>query len=357
MLKKRVAQLLDAMPDDFEAALIQTEVSRFYFLDFDAADAGTLLLLPEKLVYLIDLRYIEAAEREIDNAEVVLEKDTFKQLGELLEKAGVKHLYLENRIPVSLYEKTREKLPQCSLNISGRLSEEIEALRSVKDESEIERMRRAQQITDACFAHILPKIQPGVREVDMMLEMERFMRSSGAEKVAFDTIFIGGANTSLPHGQPGEYRLQKGDFVTMDFGAKYRGYCSDMTRTVALGEPGEEKRKIYDLVLNAHYVGLKAVYSGQKGSAVDKAAREVIEQAGYGPYFGHGLGHAVGIEIHEAPRFSPKCGSVIRSGMMMTVEPGCYLPGRFGCRIEDTVLVKEDGCESLAASPKELLVL
>ncbi len=357
MLKKRIERLLAALPGDFEAALIQTEVSRFYLLDFDAGDAGVVVLLPNKLVYIIDSRYIETAQKEVQNAEVVLEKDRFAQVAEVLKAAGVHKVHLETGIPLSLYEKNREKLPGFTFDISNTLTGRLEAQRAIKDEEEQDRMRKAQAVTDACFEHILPQIQLGAREVDLMLEMERFMRSNGAEKVAFDTIFVAGPNGSQPHGVPGHYTLQKGDLITLDFGARYKGYCSDMTRTVALGEPGEEKREIYALVLKAHMAGLAAVKDGCRAKQVDATARDLIKAAGFGEYFGHGLGHSVGIEIHEDPRFAPSSEATVHSGMMMTIEPGVYLPGRFGCRIEDTVLVTADGCSPLPKSPKKLIVL
>ena len=357
LLKKRMNRLLEALPGDFEAALLQTETSRFYYLDFDAGDAGTVLVLPHKWVYLIDGRYIESARDKVSHAEVVLEKDLYKQLGEILAEAGVRKVYLENRISLDLCGKVKEKLPNVSVDASPVLSEAITDLRKIKDVEEIGRMRKAQAVTDACFEYILPRIEAGRREIDLALEMEMFMRSHGAEHVAFETIFVSGKNTSLPHGHPGDTTLAPGDLITMDFGAKVQGYCADMTRTVALAEPGEDKREVYDVVLRAHMAGLGAVRGGKAGNEVDAVARKVLEQAGFGENFSHGLGHAVGIEIHEDPRFSPKCSEIVRAGMMMTVEPGCYLAGRFGCRIEDTVLVTEDGCEPLPKSPKELMVL
>ncbi len=355
MLSNRAQQLVNSLPDGFEAALIGTPVSRFYLLDFDAHDAGHLLLFPDKMIYIIDSRYIEVARRGVTGAEVVLEGDAPAQIAAYL--CGVKHLFVEDGITVRALNHLKTTLPNVEINSSGTLSKAIMALREVKDAEEQARMRRAQAITDACFAHILPFMKEGVREMDVALEMEHFMRQNGADGLAFDTICVAGANSSMPHGVPGAYRLQAGDFITLDFGAKYKGYCADMTRTVALGEVSEEKRRVYDAVLKAHYAGLAAARAGQKGSAVDKAARDVIKAAGYGDAFGHGLGHALGIEVHEDPRFSPKYHDVVRAGMVLSVEPGIYLPGKFGCRIEDAVVLTETGCEPLPKSPKELLVL
>ncbi len=357
MLNERAQRLVAALPAGFEAAIIGTEPNRFYLLDFDAGDAGHLLLLRDRLVYIIDSRYIEAANRDIQGAEVVLQQEALDQIYDILKSEGVRKVYLEDGSTIAAWEQMQKKFQGVAFDISGTLRKALAGLRAIKDAEEVARMEEAQRITDACFAHILPFIKPGVREMDLMLEMEHYMRSHGAQKVAFDTICVAGPNTSLPHGEPGAYQLQPGDFITMDFGARYKGYCADMTRTVALGEPGAEKRRVYDVVLRAHLAGLEAARPGMQGSAVDKVARDIIDAAGIDGRFGHGLGHAVGIEIHEQPAFSPKCQDVVQAGMMLTVEPGLYLEGRFGCRIEDTVLLTETGCRPLAKSPKALLVL
>lgn len=357
MLQQRVENLVKAMPSGTQAMLVLTPVNRFYFLDFDSHDAGTLLILPHKMVFIIDSRYIEVAIEKVKHAQVMLEEDALTQLQSILKAEGVTELYVEEEITVKTLSILRNKLQNVNLISDNTLSKNILTLRSIKQPEEIERMRKAQQITDKAFAHILSFIKEGMREVDVMLELEHFTRSNGADGMAFETICVAGANSSRPHGVPGQYRIQNGDFITMDFGAKYMGYCSDMTRTVAIGRVSDEQRKVYDVVLQAHLAGIQAAKPGLEGRQVDAVARDIIYNAGYKGYFGHGLGHAVGIEIHEDPRFSPKNSQIIKPGMMMTVEPGCYLPGRFGCRIEDMVLITEDGCEPLPQSPKELLVL
>ncbi len=361
-MENRAEKLVSLMPQAFEAALVQSDVNKFYLLDFEAWEAGMLVVLPKKMVYIVDARYIEAARNSVKNAEVVLEKSApgysaVDQALDVLKDAGVKNVHLELDIPLRLFQKMKEKAGGVNLMPDSALSDAVEALRMVKDAEEIARMREAQRITDACFDHILPYIKEGVREIDLMLEMEYFMRKNGAEKVAFDTICVAGPNTSLPHGVPGEYRVRTGNFITMDYGAKYKGYCTDMTRTVALGEPGEEKRRVYDAVLRAHMAGIAAARAGVSGFDVDKAARDVLAAQNLAQYFTHSLGHAVGAEIHENPRFSYVCKDEIKAGMMMTVEPGCYLAGKFGCRIEDTVLIEEGGCTPLPKSKKELIIL
>ena len=356
-MNTRAQRLVAQMPRGFEAALIDRPVSRQYLLNFDADEAGTLLLLPDGMVYLIDSRYIEAASESISQAQVLLEKDAAEQLAELFTSKKIGRVFLENQIAVSRWQSLKNKMPSVEFVVDSTLSDELAALRMCKDDEELASMRKAQQITDACFSHILPFIKEGVTETELMLEMEYFVRTHGAQKMAFDTICVAGKKTSMPHGKPDDNRVQAGDFITMDFGAKVNGYCADMTRTVAFGEPDKEKRELYAVVLRAHQEAMAAVKAGKMACDVDAVARQIIDEAGYQGCFGHGLGHAVGLEIHESPRFSPKCRDRIKAGMVMTVEPGIYLAGRFGCRIEDTVLVTPTGCESLATSPKELLIL
>ncbi len=357
MQNKRVQKLLASLPKDFEAAIIGTAVNRFYLLDFDAHDAGTLLVLPDRLIYIIDSRYIEQARRRVSGAQVVLQENVMSQLTDFLAEAGAKRVYLEDGITLTEHRRLKKEIPNVDFVVDDTLSSTILALRSIKDSEEIGRIRHAQRITDEGFKHILPYIKEGVREIDIALELEHFMRKNGAEQMAFPTICVAGANSSLPHGVPGEYRLKRGDFITMDFGAKYMGYAADMTRTVALGQPSEAQRRVYDTVLRAHLAGIEAAAQGAKCAEVDARARGIIYKAGYEGKFGHGLGHAVGVEVHEAPRLSPKSSETLQSGMVVTIEPGIYLEGEFGCRIEDMVLITQEGCEPLATSPKELIVL
>lgn len=356
-VEKRAKKLLDAMPQGFEAALIGTPENRFYFLDFDAHSAGTLLVLPKKMVYIIDSRYIELAKKEVKNAEVLQEENLMEQLCEILKKEGVKHLYLDEEISLASLAKYKKHLPNISFNTTETLGKTVKTLREIKDEEELLRMTVAQKITDDCFIHIMPFIKEGVREIELALEMEYFMRKNGADGLAFDTICVAGKNTSLPHGRPGENRVNKGDFITLDFGAKYKGYCADMTRTLAFGKPSQEMRNVYKTVLSAHFAGIAAAKNGAQANKVDKAARDIIDKAGYKNAFGHGLGHALGIAVHEEPRFSKKETRKVQAGMVMSVEPGIYLEGKFGCRIEDAVLITKTGCQPLPKSPKNLIVL
>ncbi|HIV87933.1 MAG TPA: aminopeptidase P family protein [Candidatus Pygmaiobacter gallistercoris] len=356
-MENRCQKLARSMPDGFEAALVTTVANRFYFLDFDADDAGTLVVFPDESVFLIDSRYIEVAGRQVKNARVEEEHDCLAQLKELLQRHGVHRLYVEDAVSVAYARRLQDALDGVELDLSPTLSNAIRALRVIKEPEEIERMRNAQKLTDACFTHICGKIRPGAREIDLALEMETFMRSRGADGMAFPIICIGGPNTSMPHGVPGERKIQEGDFVTMDYGARWGGYCSDMTRTVAVGAVSAEMEKVYNTVLAAQLACCKAIRPGMTGAEVDAIAREIIYSAGYEGKFGHGLGHSVGIEIHEDPRCSPRDNTVLRPGMTMTIEPGIYLPEQFGVRIEDMVVLTEDGAEIFGNSDKNLILL
>lgn len=355
-MNTRMEKLMQAVKG-MEAALVTTPVNRFYFLGLDTGDAGTLLILPQKSYFIIDSRYIEIAERTVTSAEVVLQDKTPEQVREILTSHGVKRLHMENKETLSLADSVRGAIGGIALDTSAVLSDAIDALRAIKTPEELASIRKAQKITDDCLAYILPKLKPGVREIDAALDMEMYMRSHGAGKLAFDTILVSGANGSLPHGVPSEKTIEDGDFITMDFGANVDGYCTDMTRTVAVGHVSDEQKKVYDTVLKAQLAACDAAKAGMRGCEVDKIARDIIAQAGYGQYFGHGLGHAVGIEIHENPRYSPTCDTVVQAGMVMTIEPGIYLPGQFGVRIEDTVFVGENSVEPIAKSDKSLIIL
>jgi Xaa-Pro aminopeptidase len=218
-------------------------------------------------------------------------------------------------------------------------------------------MKRAQEITDLTFTQILPLIKPGLRERDLSAEIVYGLLKNGADKVSFDPVVVSGEKSSMPHGVPGDEKIKHGDFVTMDFGCIYGGYCSDMTRTVAVGHATDEMKKVYEIVLRAKKEGILAAGGGKPGSSIDAAARAVIDEAGYGEYFGHGFGHGLGIEIHEKPGASPSDLGVLPAGAVISAEPGIYLPGRFGVRIEDVIILTPDGCEDITHSSGELMIV
>jgi len=233
----------------------------------------------------------------------------------------------------------------------------IDSFRAVKNEAEIENICKAQRIAEAAFDHILDFIKVGVTEKEVALELDHYMLSHGADGLSFETIAISGANTSKPHGVPTDKKIEHGDFVTMDYGAVVNGYHSDMTRTVAVGAASDEQKKIYKIVFEAQLAVLRVLKNGVKCSDADKAARDVITEAGYGEYFRHSTGHGVGIEIHEKPFISPTSTATLRSGNVVTDEPGIYIPGKFGVRIEDMALITENGCKNLTKAPKELIII
>lgn len=351
-----IKKLQKKLSDDTCGALIYSEHNRTYFTGIEAED-GILVISKENAVLLIDSRYIEVAKKEANFCEVVLLTDTDIQLPEVVKDLGIKTIGIEAfNLPVSDAFKFKKCLDGVNVDMSDSLSNAIGSIRMIKNEEEVENMKKAQKITDSAFEHILSFAKPGMTELEVKLETEYFMKKNGASAPSFDLITITGPNCSLPHGVPGERKLEEGGFLLMDIGAIYNGYCSDMTRTVAIGDISDELRRAYNTVLDAQLAAEKAIKAGVRCDVIDKIARDVIAKTEF-PVFGHGLGHSVGIEIHEQPRFSPRCSTVLEPGMVMTVEPGIYVEGKFGIRIEDMVLVTVDGIKNFTESPKELITI
>lgn len=351
-----IERLQQKLRDDTCGALIFSIPNRFYFSGLDAED-GIIVVSKKRAVFLIDSRYIEVAKKAVTSCEVVLLKDTEKQLPEVVNSLGIKILGIEaTKLPVAQAVEFKNMLKDVKIDMSNSLSNAIVSLRMIKTEDEINNIKKAQKITDDAFKHICEWVKPGMTELEIKLECEYFMKKNGASAPSFDLITVTGPNCSLPHGVPGERKLQLGEFLLMDIGAIYNGYCSDMTRTVAVGEVSDEQKRAYNVCLEAQLAAEKAIMPGKKYDEIDKIARDVIAKSGL-PVFGHGLGHCVGIEIHEFPRFSPRCHGTIKPGIVITVEPGIYVEGKFGIRIEDTVLVTETGISVFAQSPKELITV
>ena len=343
---------------DLDGMLLTHEANRFYASGFHSAGTdGMALVTREKFYYFTDSRYTEAARRHVQDAEVQEAghgRGYSALLMEAVQRHSIQRLGFEDAyMTVREHDAYARALP-CELVPAADLLAE---LRAVKDPEELEIMIAAQRIAEKALTDILNEIRPGVTEKEIAARLQYLMLHYGAEDKSFDPIVVSGPNGSLPHGVPSEKVIQAGEFVTMDFGANVDGYCTDMTRTVAVGHVSDEQKKVYDTVLKAQLACCGFAKAGYKGCEVDKVARDIIYGAGYEGCFGHGLGHAVGIEIHENPRYSPTCSDIIQSGMVMTIEPGIYLPGKFGVRIEDTTFVRPDGCEIVGKSPKELIVL
>lgn len=340
-----------------EALLILSEPNRFYITKFSSS-AGYVLVTAEKSYFLIDFRYYEKAKQTVSGCEVILSSSPLSEIKELCEKNGITTLYIEcDSVTVGKYKLLEKELSPVSVSEDSKFDRMLRDMRSVKSESELALIRQAQELTDKTFAYITDRITAGRTEREIMLDMEFFMRKLGSEGVSFDFIVVSGKNSSLPHGVPTDKKIENGDFVTMDFGAVVGGYRSDMTRTVAVGGVSEEQKLVYNTVLKAQLAAIEKIKSGAVCSEIDKIARDIIYGAGYKNCFGHALGHSVGIEIHENPSFSPRCNTVLKSGTVMTVEPGIYIENKFGVRIEDMVFVTDGGCTDITKSPKELIIL
>jgi Xaa-Pro aminopeptidase len=353
----RIEKLFSKLDDKTDCALITSDINRRYFTGMKSS-AGCLAVFREKAYLLIDFRYIEKARNTVKNAEVIEQTDFINQLKELLEKHNAKNIAIEAETmtvkELSLY---KSKLSEYSFIEDNNLSSAINLLRSVKDEKEIGYIKKAQEIAEYAFNEILKFIKVGVTEREIALKLDYLMLSNGAEAISFDTIALSGANTSMPHGVPSHKRVENGDFVLMDFGAVYNGYHSDMTRTVCVGEPTDEMVNVYNIVLSAQKKALSYAKAGITGSELDSVARNVIIESGFGACFGHSLGHGVGMEIHEAPNASSKSRYVFRENEVITIEPGIYIPGKFGVRIEDFVVLTKDSCVNLTKCEKNILFL
>lgn len=357
-MQDSIEKFISALPENIDAAIVLNASNRHYLFGVDTSDAGTLVVTHKKAYFIIDSRYIEICKRfENDKIEVVLQKDLFSQIKETCMRNSVRSVAIETQyVSLALYKKLDDFLGNI-IDTSVDIGDILVRLRSVKTQYEIEKIKVAQKITDDAFKFILGEIGVGKSEKELALLLEFYMRSHGAKSASFDIIFIGGKNTSLPHGEPTDYKLQSGDLITIDFGADVDGYKSDMTRTVALGNVSNEQKKVYETVLFAQKTALNKISAGKSCKEIDFVARKVISDAGYGDYFGHALGHSVGLDIHESPNFSPKCNEVLKEGMILTVEPGIYLPEKYGVRIEDMVLITKNGAENLTKSPKSLIIL
>lgn len=351
---ERIKNLAKALPEDLDAALITSEVNRQYYTGF-VSSAGSLLVTRKKAVLLLDSRYTEAGAKKVTDAEVILMTDMAKQLNGLFEELGVKKIGIESGYMTVESLFSLRKVLNAEICDDPRLNSVILAQRKVKSPDEIAKIHEAQAITDKTFLHMLKMIKPGVSEKDLQLELDFYMFKNGATGLAFETILASGTNGSMPHAVPGANLVKEGDFVTMDFGAAVEGYCSDMTRTVAVGKISEEQKKVYDLVYEAQTTAIKAVRPGVPCNEIDKVARDIIYSAGYEGKFGHGLGHSLGLEIHENPRFSTSCSDLTEEHIVMSVEPGIYLDGKFGVRIEDIVEVTASGCDVITKSEKRLV--
>ncbi|MEG0597221.1 MAG: aminopeptidase P family protein [Oscillospiraceae bacterium] len=350
---KQIAQKLPEYHID--AMMINSAPGEFYAAGFHGE--GIAIVTADETYYFTDSRYIEAANKEIAGATIRMtdrNRNYKAMVNEVIEARGIKTLgFEENYMTVSQHEDFVPAL-HATLVPAGKL---ISALRAAKDEGEIELLIKAQRISEKAFDEILKFIKVGMTEKEVAAKLVYDMLRFGAEKMSFDPIVVTGPNGSLPHGIPGDRKIENGSFVTMDFGCMYGGYCSDMTRTIAVGEPTDEMKTVYETVLKAQLAGIAVSKAGVPGIEIDGAARKVIEDAGYGDYFGHGYGHSVGIEIHESPNANTSDKTPMPVNAAVSAEPGIYLPGRFGVRIEDVVIMREGTAEVITKAPKNLIIL
>jgi Xaa-Pro aminopeptidase len=339
---------------NIDGLLVTNPYNRRYITGFTGT-AGVAVISRDKAVFITDFRYVEQASKQVQGFEIV------QHTGPIVEEAanqvarlGIQKLGFEQEDVSYATFKAYESAVKAELVPTSYV---IEKLRLIKSESEIKILKEAAEIADAAFEHILSFIRPGVKEIDVANELEFFMRKQGATSSSFDIIVASGHRSALPHGVATEKVIEKGELVTLDFGAYYKGYCSDITRTIAVGAISEELKTIYNIVLQAQLRGMEGIKPGMTGKEADALTRDYISEKGYGEYFGHSTGHGIGLEIHEGPALSVRSDVVLAPGMVVTVEPGIYIPGLGGVRIEDDTVVTEKGNESLTYSPKELIIL
>lgn len=356
-----IEKIRNAIKAKGDAVIITSDSNRFYASGFNSS-AGYMLISQTEAILYLDFRYYEMAilkkdEHKLQNGIkiVLIEKKRKEYITEFIENNKVKKLLCEDKgLTVAEFNALKGEISGlCELSFLGNA---IEECRYSKDDEELSKIRKAQYITDMAFYHILEFLSTDVTETEVALELESFMRRNGADGAAFETICVSGAKSSLPHGKPENIKLSKG-FLTMDFGARFEGYCSDMTRTVCIGKPTDEMLRVYDTVLAAQERALAEIHASCIGKRVDSAARDYIYSCGYEGCFGHSTGHSLGIDVHEMPTFSPTYNLEIPQNAVLSVEPGIYIEGKFGVRIEDIVNVCDLSYENFTKSSKDLIII
>jgi Xaa-Pro aminopeptidase len=337
--------------------LIVSHLPNVRYLTGYSGSNGLLVIVPPKAYFFTDFRYTVQARKEVKNCQVkIAERDLLGELAKIKElqkktRIGFESMYL----PVKLFNTIKELIPKVTLMPTESIAESVAM---VKDNGEINKLKKAAKIADSAFTDILKLIKPGVKERDLALELHYKMIKLGADGPSFDFIVASGQRSSMPHGKASDKKIKKGDFITLDFGCFYQGYPSDITRTVVLGKASTKQKKIYDIVYRAQTAAVDAARPGMAGRELDKIARDIIMREGYGDYFGHGLGHGLGVDaIHSTPVLSPRSQDILATGHAFTIEPGIYLPNWGGVRIEDDVVLTANGHKVLTRSPKELIEL
>jgi Xaa-Pro aminopeptidase len=337
-----------------DGLLVTSGYNRRYMTNFTGT-AGVVLISETKAVFITDFRYMEQANAQITGFEIVQHNGPIiEEVATQVASMGITKLGFEqDDLSYATYKLYEQAVKSDLIPVSGA----IEKLRLIKSDSEIKILKEATEIADSAFTHILEYIRPGISELDVSNELEFFMRKQGAVSSSFDIIVASGVRSALPHGVATDKLIETGDFVTLDFGAYYQGYCSDITRTVAVGTPSDELKNIYDVVLEAQLRGMAGIKPGMTGREADALTRDYITEKGFGANFGHSTGHGLGMEVHEQPGLSMRSDTVLEPGMIVTVEPGIYVAGLGGVRIEDDTIITKEGNQSLSFSPKELIIL
>lgn len=349
---KKIQEQLDRYGID--GLLITKKENRQYATGFTGS-AGTVLLSATEAVFITDFRYVDQAKTQVQESEIIMHKGNMEQeIANHITRLNIQRLGIEeNNMTLQQYSSLK-KYTNIEL---VQVSELVETIRAIKEESEIETIKIAARIADEAFQHITGFLKPGVSEFDVRDELEFFMRKQGASSSSFNIIVASGVRSSLPHGVATNKMIENGDMVTLDFGALYNGYCSDLTRTIAIGSYSKEFEKIYGIVLEALKRGTEAIRPGESAKTIDDVTRNYITNHGYGEYFGHSTGHGVGLELHEPLRLSKESKSTLQEGMVVTVEPGIYIPSWGGCRIEDDIVITKDGHEVITKANRDLIVI
>ena len=353
----RIDAVIQGLPEDAGAAIVTGDYNRRYLTGLRSS-AGTLLITRGGASLIIDSRYYELASSTVKDCEVILQDQLYEQIAGLLEKQGIKTVALDSgACTLKVLNSFREKLQGVTLLEDDRLGALLDRLRGRKSAQEMDKMRAAQKIVEQTLTHLLGLIKPGLTEKELALEAEFYGRKIGADGVSFSCIVAAGSNSSMPHAVPGETKVQSGELLLIDMGFIVDGYCSDMTRTLSIGKASPQQKDVYNTVLKAQQAAFEIIKPGTPCRDVDAAARELIDASPYQGLFGHGLGHSMGMEVHEPPAFNKISDAVLEQGMVLSVEPGIYLPGQFGVRIEDIIYVTENGFENLTGAPKHLIEL
>lgn len=351
----KVEKLRIVMKKDNLGALVITNSFNIRYMTGFTGTSGVVLITESKALFITDFRYTQQAADEAPLFEIIEHKQgIIKEIASQVKSLGIKRLGFEKtNLTYAIFEEYQKEISAELVPTEGL----VEKLRLIKTDEEITILKEAAKIADAAFEHILTVIKPGVKEIDVSNELEFFMRKQGATSSSFDIIVASGYRSALPHGVASDKKIENGELVTLDFGALYKGYCSDITRTVAVGEISEELHTIYDTVLQAQLNGVEGIKAGITAMEADALTRDYITEKGYGKYFGHSTGHGLGLEVHESPGLSFRSNEILEEGMVVTVEPGIYVPNVGGCRIEDDIIVTKDGNMKLNHSTKELIIL